>query len=220
MSTRAEQLAFCTQCTKRSFDPAKGVICSLTSEQATFDGTCPDYEKDETVKPKPLVSDEGTAGGSANEVVDLLSPEYKQQLKDQQNIVTGLIASLVVGLTTAILWATITIVTEYQIGWLAVGVGAAVGITMRFAGKGIDQVFGLIGGAVALFSVVLGNIFVIVGLVADMEGLTVFETLSLMNWSILPELMAETFSPIDILFYFLAIGAGYKYSFRTIDQIK
>jgi hypothetical protein len=47
MTTRQERIAFCEQCTKRSFSPQKGIICSLTDAQATFEGTCPDFERDQ-----------------------------------------------------------------------------------------------------------------------------------------------------------------------------
>lgn len=45
--TRQEQLAFCQKCTKREFSPKQGLVCSLTSEKATFQGECPDFEIDQ-----------------------------------------------------------------------------------------------------------------------------------------------------------------------------
>jgi hypothetical protein len=40
----------------------------------------------------------------------------------------------------------------------------------------------------------------------------------LIDYSLMPEIMAETFSPIDLLFYGLALWFGYKYSFRVFTE--
>lgn len=44
--TREEHLKFCAVCTKRSFNPKFGIVCSLTQEVASFEGSCPDYSED------------------------------------------------------------------------------------------------------------------------------------------------------------------------------
>jgi hypothetical protein len=44
---RASRLEFCEKCTKREFSPQKGIICSLTKEQATFVGNCVEFHEDE-----------------------------------------------------------------------------------------------------------------------------------------------------------------------------
>lgn len=46
---RTEQLKFCSTCVKRSFNPQKGVVCSLTGEHADFENECVDYELDDKV---------------------------------------------------------------------------------------------------------------------------------------------------------------------------
>lgn len=45
--TREYQLKYCNVCTKRSFNPKFGVVCSITQEVATFENTCPDFLEDE-----------------------------------------------------------------------------------------------------------------------------------------------------------------------------
>lgn len=44
------------------------------------------------------------------------------------------------------------------------------------------------------------------------------EVLQTLDYSFVPELMAETFSPMDLLFYGIALYQGYKMSFRHITQ--
>ena len=69
----------------------------------------------------------------------------------------ALIAGVVVAIIGAIIWAAVTMATEYQIGYMALAVGAAVGLSIRFVGKGIDQVFGITGAILAILGCLLGN---------------------------------------------------------------
>ncbi|MEJ2510629.1 MAG: hypothetical protein P8Y72_03430 [Anaerolineales bacterium] len=68
-----------------------------------------------------------------------------EDLKLQQNLGLGIIGGAIGGLLGAVVWAAVTYLTEYQIGWLALGVGYLVGIGVRLLGKGIDKVFGIAG---------------------------------------------------------------------------
>ena len=45
--TREERLQFCKVCQNRTMDFQKGIVCKLTDEQASFDGNCPNFQKDE-----------------------------------------------------------------------------------------------------------------------------------------------------------------------------
>jgi len=143
---------------------------------------------------------------------------YLEQLRLEQNLLFGIIAGLAASVAGALLWAVITVSTGYQIGYMALAVGFFVGMAMRYTGKGMDKIFGIAGAVLALFGCLLGNFFSIVGFVANSEGLGYFETLSSINYGIVPELMAETFSVIDLLFYGIAVYEGYKFSFRVITE--
>lgn len=118
----------------------------------------------------------------------------------------GLAAALV----GAALWAAITLATNFQIGFMAVGVGLLCGFAVgRFAG-GVGPVFGAIGGACALFGCLLGNLWSAFGAIAHEADVGFFQILSDFDYSLTFELLSETFSPIDLLFYGLAIVEGYK----------
>ena len=99
---------------------------------------------------------------------------------------------------------------------MALGVGAAVGFTMRFAGNGIDQIFGLSGAIIAILSCVFGNFFTIIGFFAAEEGYGFFELLFSFDFSLFFPLMAETFGIMDLLFYAIAAAEGYKFAFREV----
>ncbi len=138
-----------------------------------------------------------------------------EQFRTEQNLPLGLLGGFGAAIIGALVWAAITVATEYQIGYMAIAVGFIVGFAVRMLGKGVDQIYGISGAILALFGCVLGNFFSIVGFVASSEGLGYFDTLSMIDYGMVPSIMMEAFSPLDILFYGLAIYQGYKISFRV-----
>ena len=211
--TRQEQLVFCRKCSNRKMDLKQGLICGLTEARAAFEKECSDFVLDDTVKEIPLNDTEGL---QPEEIRQKLEPDAIERLRMEQKLFTGIISGLIVGLIGAILWGLITVVTRFQIGYMAVAIGAGVGLTIRKTGNGIDPIFGYCGAVISLLSVLLGNFLSVVGFIANAQGLGYIEVLTRFNYSYLPEVMGETFSFIDILFYGLAVFEGYKFSFRLI----
>lgn len=164
---------------------------------------------------------EGAAEGSGEEesplsgVDELKLQMLQDKLRSEQNLTAALAAGAVASLAGALIWAALTVATGYQIGWMAVGVGFLVGLAVRFAGKGMDQVYGVVGAALALLGCLVGNYLSIVGFAADQMDLGYLEVLSSVPFGEILGVMQETFSPIDVLFYGLALYEGYKLSFRT-----
>ncbi len=72
------------------------------------------------------------------------------------NLMAGLFAgaAAVIGM---IIWAVITNVTGYQIGWMAVGMGALIGAGTRFGG-GEGKVAALFSGGLAVVAMFAGNL--------------------------------------------------------------
>ncbi|TRX65677.1 hypothetical protein EO216_22945 [Flammeovirga kamogawensis] len=128
----------------------------------------------------------------------------------------GLLAAVIGGMA----WAAITVATDYQIGYMAVAVGLLVGYTTRLFGKGVDQIFGILGAALALLGCILGNFMTIIWLVANEQGLSIVETLTLIDFTLIPEIMSSSFSPIDLIFYGIALYEGYKFSFRQLSEVE
>ncbi len=141
-----------------------------------------------------------------------------ENMKSEQNLLGGAIAGLVAAVAGAMIWAGVTVLTGYQIGWMAVGVGFIVGLANQKVGRGIDPIFGYIGAIIAFLGCILGNLLTIVHFLSIEVELGYFEVLSRLTPDIIIEVMTATFSPMDILFYGLAIYEGYKLSFRKITQ--
>jgi hypothetical protein len=128
------------------------------------------------------------------------------------NLVFAFAAGVVAMLVGTAIWVGITVATNFQIGYMAVGVGFLVGLAMRFAGRGVGQPYHLIGAVLALAGCALGNLFTGCVLVARAEEVSFGKVLSALNLEMAGTIMGAMFSPMDILFYVLAAMAGWKYS--------
>lgn len=144
--------------------------------------------------------------------------QFQERLRLEQNLPLALIGGFVAALLGALLWATITVATNLQIGFMAVGVGFIVGYTVRYFGKGLDTIFGVLGALLALLGCVLGNFFGLVGFVAIDEGYGYFEILQLIDYNLVPGAMMEAFSGMDLFFYGIAGYEGYRFSFRKLNE--
>ena len=138
--------------------------------------------------------------------------------RQEQNLMMGTIYGLIAALAGAGVWAGVTIATEYQIGWMAVGIGFLVGIAVRAGGKGIDQVFGIVGAVLSLVGCVLGNLFTVAWFVSQEFGVPINEVLSSLDFETAIEMMSATFQVMDLLFYGLAVYFGYRYAFRQLSM--
>ena len=141
-----------------------------------------------------------------------------QIFAEEQNLLVGSVGGLLAALLGAAIWAAVTVATEYQIGWMAVGIGFLVGLTMRYVGKGIAPLFGSVSAVLSLVGCLVGNILTYTWFIADMEGLSFMEVASQLNVAMIIGLLTSTFAAVDLLFYGLAAYFGYKYAFRQVTQ--
>lgn len=213
--TRKEHLEYCTKCTKRAFDQKRGVICSLTQEIAAFDPTCPDFEQDTTEygTPRGVALDLGGENGGRIRIDEATH----QRLKDEQDLNFAIIAGLIASILCAIIWAAITVKTGVQIGYMAIGLGAAVGLSVRYAGKGIDPIYQFVGAGMALFGCLLGNFLSILGFASAEVGSSWIGVLDFVSIGDVLAAMVDNIHPIDFLFYGIAIYEGFRFSLRTFD---
>lgn len=199
-----QKLNICSTCTNRKLDINTGIVCNLTNEKPTFEPTCSDYNKDENTRETIL----------AAKYIDL------EILKTEQHFSIGILFATIAGGVFSFLWAIITIATQYQISIMAIAIGAGVGFTMRYFGKGIDIKFGIAGAIIAFLSCFLGNILSILGMVATQQQMNIFEVLIRINLLEIVKHLFNTITLFQILFYVLAIVQGFKFSFRNMEREK
>ncbi len=137
------------------------------------------------------------------------------KLEVEQNFPMGLLAGLVAAAIGAAVWAAIAVITNYNIGWIAIGIGALVGVAIRKFGKGTSTKFGLLGAILALLGCMAGNLATVY-VVANQQLNVPFSNLI----NIYPpiDILKSTFRGMDLLFYGLALFAGYSFSFRKIGE--
>ena len=142
-----------------------------------------------------------------------------EEMRANQNLPMALIAGLISSTIGAIIWAVITVVTEYQIGYMAIAVGFLVGISVRKLGGGVEAIFGYVGAVFALLGCLGGNLLSFVGFIGIQESIMpYFEVLSRLDLEIIIDIYKESFSPMDLLFYGIAIYEGYRFSFKQITE--
>ena len=155
---------------------------------------------------------------SASEIDPLKVQAFIQRRRDEQNLGLGILGGVIGAALGAALWGAITAATKYQIGWMAIGVGFLTGFGVRILGKGVDQVFGIVGAVLALAGCVAGNIFATMLMVSAQEHIPLATIAARMTPNLAWVMLADTFSPIDLVFYGFALYFGYRYSFHRITQ--
>ena len=212
--TRDQHLEFCGRCTNRKFDADRGIVCGLTNDIAAFESTCDNYSIDTAITTiRPSVEDI-----PEHKLVESLPEDVKTFLRKQQDPVLAVVGGLSAAMLGGILWAAITVATNYQIGYMAIAVGLLVGFSVRYFGAGVDQYFGYIGAVLALIGCAFGNLLSQVIFAADAEGVGYMDIMVLLNFDLIVLIFSETFSPMDVLFYAIAAYEGYKFAFRKITE--
>ena len=140
-----------------------------------------------------------------------------QSLMGEENFAMAVLAGSVAALICAFAWAGITVATGYQVGMVAIAVGFIVATAVRIAGRGLTSRFRLLGAVLALIGCVLGNLFTIFYFGAKESAMPLMELLRMIDLTMIPSLMMDTFSGMNLVFYGIAIYEGYNLSLRQIS---
>jgi hypothetical protein len=135
-----------------------------------------------------------------------------QEMRDNQNLGLGLVGGAAGAALGAFLWGVVTALSGWQIGWIAVGVGFLAGAGVRFLGRGVDPVFGVLGAILSLAGCLAGNLLAVCMLVARQRQLPVMEILASLTPESAIALLKAGFDPMDLVFYGIAVYEGYRFS--------
>ena len=151
---------------------------------------------------------------------DTPRPTVDRRMAYPASLSLALIGGLAAAVAGATIWALITVATSYHIGWMAMGVGLLVGGAVRVLGRGSDKSFGCLGTALAIFGCLLGNLLSACLVLASQKGLSPLTVLSYVcsNPVMIPAALVATFRSLDLLFYGIAIYAGYRFSVRRVSE--
>jgi hypothetical protein len=215
MLTRTQQLEFCQRCSKRKFDPNRGIICSLTQDIAKFKKDCPDFEKDPNYKES--ITDENV-GYSAKELKYKIPKEQYELLLKEQDWKKAVLVGSAAGIFGAFTWALITGLTGLIFGIVAIGIGFIVSISIRYSGKGLTPKFSILGAVISFLSCFFGNLLAILVYIANVEQIPIIDLIIDIDISLLFSAYFESVHIKELLFYAAAIIEGVKFSIRPISS--
>ncbi len=201
---------------------SEGTICPKCNYVRTSEETVPEWQcpSCQVVYAKAQPAAAGVVGDVAAPQYSADSLSHNSQLQEsggKQNLALGIAAGAGAALAGAIIWAVVSAVTNYQIGWMAVGVGALVGYAVRRAGNGTDSSFGIAGAVLSFLGCFVGNFLTIIIIVSRQESIPLLDIVSRITPEIFSELMKEAFQPMDLLFYGIAVYEGFKLSFAQSE---
>ncbi len=145
----------------------------------------------------------------------------EQKLKsmaEEQNLTKAIIFGAVAAIVGAGLWALLTVLSGYQIGYAAIALGFLVGYAVRIGGKGMTVQYGIIGGLFALLGCVVGNYLSVIGSLSHELGLSYMEALEVLPVSEGIPMILESFEMMDIVFYGFAAYFGFKTAIYSLDE--
>jgi len=132
----------------------------------------------------------------------------------EQNFSRAIPAGIGAAVLGAVAWAVVTVLTEMQLGLMAIAVGYLVGRAIRAVGHGVEPRFGYLGAACALMGCVVGDVLSDIGFYAKIRHIGFGQALGDLDMALLTKLVSTFAQPMDLLFYAIAIYEGYKFSFK------
>lgn len=176
-------------------------------------------KKGSTITPIDAETDEWLyVDTEATAVYDQKVAAYLQNLHDQQNLLWGIGAGLFAALVMSGFWALMAVVTMLKSGFVAIAVGFVVAMAVRYAGKGRGLHYRLIGAALALGGVVLGNLLVELILGAQFYKTSIPDFYQVVTIAELFQSMNHNMMAFDALFYCFAVYEGFRFSVKTIKD--
>lgn len=126
-------------------------------------------------------------------------------------IAAGLVAAVVGGA----LWAAVVDLTHYKTGIMAIVVGVLVGWAVRMGGRHGGSTLAVVGALLAGLGCVLGTLFTVAVIGAGEAGISTGEAvLRVLAPANAVTLLGAASTPMDLVFYAIAIYEGYKFAGR------
>lgn len=135
--------------------------------------------------------------------------------EDRSSLQTAALAGAGAAVVGALAWAAVGIVTGGPLGILLLGIGFLVGLAVRFAGRGRDAAFGVLGAFLTLAGCVLGYLLYGAWEVAGLRELPILEMLTALDGEVAAEIArvaVEVVEPFDLLLAGFAVYEAYKAS--------
>ena len=129
------------------------------------------------------------------------------------NWLLGFLAGLVAAGIGAGAWMAVAVMLHAHVGYVAVAVGALVGLAIRVAGNGRSALFGMMGAVLTLAGCVVGEVLAVVqeAVTPEHDFYNLLTTLDLVGT--VSTIFAKM-DPVMYVIYGVGIFAGYKLSMK------
>jgi len=135
---------------------------------------------------------------------------------ERNKIVLPVVGALLAAIIGGGIWATLTVITEYEFGLLALGIGGLVGYTVVLFSKGqTTQIHQVIAVIASLIGILLGKYFIFSYIEVGFERMFSIETISYFKDNLM-----EYFNGIDLVFIVLAAVTAWRLSSQASVQQK
>jgi len=131
----------------------------------------------------------------------------------EENIPFGIFAGAIAAAVGAAIWMGITVATGMHVGYVALGVGALVGLAVRQIGHGNSMIFGIIGAFFTLIGCLGGEVLTVAQLSVTPHH-DFYNVLMNMDLVQVITRIIEKTDPIMYFIYAIGIFEGYKLSMR------
>jgi hypothetical protein len=153
-----------------------------------------------------------------NDTFKEYNKEYLENIQSKENFPRAVLAGAVTAILCILLWAFITYVTNYQIGYMATAVGYLIGFVTNITGQGVSKKFQIFSGALSILSCLIGNLAVVFIQLYFRSNFSYEYILDIFDFTFLISTYIETIQFVDFLFYAIAFYAGYKYSIANLEN--
>jgi hypothetical protein len=118
------------------------------------------------------------------------------------------------------IWLGISMTAHVEAEWTAVGVGLLTGAFVRFAGRGFDRIFGVLGALLTAIGCFAGTLVSGCHFMAlQTEGAALIDAISTLTPATTRDIFVATFDPFDAVFYGIALAAGFRISYRRMSSV-
>jgi hypothetical protein len=145
------------------------------------------------------------------------SPKRSRRRRRSSGVQRAVLAGLMAAVLAGSCWALIIFAFEIRLGYLAIAVGASVGWAVRNYGRGRSEIFGLIAILCALLGCAIGDILGGCALLAGLANVPFLDVLTSFNGKAFAEVLHLMFSPMDAVFYLIALFASYRFAVIADD---
>lgn len=140
------------------------------------------------------------------------------KLISEQNFAAAIVAGAVATLLAAAAYGIAVAVWPFSRGFAAAGVGILIGLAMALLGRGISTKFAVAAAAYTVAGCLLGNLFRVVMDLALATATSPVDVLRNDSLSLLAERSLHNFSPVDLVYWFIAIFAAAFLARRPLSR--